>query len=296
MKQTDQDLVSIIIPTYNCQDLIVDCLESINKQTYKNIELIIVDSFSTDNTTKIAKKYGTVYSYGRDPKQKNIFAVPYQRNFGMNKGKGKYLYYIDSDMKLRPKVIEICVRLIKKEKADAVILPEDAIGTGFWAKCRTLEKACYNASPHSFTDSARFVKREVWQKLGGLDATLGGGDDWDFQHRLDVNGYKTTKSSVHIIHNDRDLQLSKILRKEFIYGKNTLTYFKKYSKDKIYLIKQYSFLRKDFLVNFDKLLQDPIHAIGIFVMKTIEYLAVSAGILYALFKKENVKIYGKAQI
>lgn len=286
-------LVSIIIPTYNCEDLIKDCLESVKNQTYKNIEIIFVDSFSTDSTPNIACKYGKVFSYGRDPKQKNIFAVPYQRNYGMNKGKGEYLYYIDSDMRLRPKVVETCVRLINKEKADAVILPEDAVGIGFWAKCRTLEKDCYNSAPRSYTDSARFIKKEVWHKLGGLDATLGGGDDWDFQHRLDIRGFKTIKSPVHIIHFDGNLKLSKILRKEFIYGKNALSYFKKYRKNKAYLIKQYSFLRKDFLLNIGKLLRDPIHALGMIVMKIIEYLAVATGMVYALFKKENVKIYAK---
>ena len=293
MNKNSQDLVSIVIPTFNSQDQIVDCLESVKKQTYKNIELIVVDSFSTDNTPKIAKKYGKVISFGRDPEQKNIFAVPYQRNFGMNKGKGKYLYYIDSDMRLTPTVVETCVKLIRNENAAAVIVPEEARGEGFWAECRTLEKTCYNASPRSYTDSARFVRREIWHKMGGLDATLGGGDDWDFQHRLDTNGYKTVKSPVNIIHYDGNLKMSKILRKEFIYGKNTLSYFKKYSNDKAYLFKQYSFLRKDFLLNSGKLLKDPTHAVGLFVMKTIEYLAVSVGIVYALFNNETVKIYNK---
>ncbi len=294
MKKTNQDLVSVVIPTYNCQDLIVDCLESVKKQTYLNIEIIVVDSFSTDNTPKIAKKYAKVYSYGRDPKQKNVFAVPYQRNYGMKMGKGRYLYYIDSDMRLKSNVVETCVKLIEKEKADAVILPEDAKGEGFWAHCRTLEKDCYNAMPQSYTDSARFVRREVWHTLRGLDATLGGGDDWDFQHRLDMHKYKTVKSPVHIIHYDGNLKLAKILRKEFIYGKNTLSYFQKYKDNKVYLVKQYSFFRKDFLTNIDKLLKDPIHAIGMFTMKTIEYLAVAAGMLYALLKKEEVKIYAKS--
>lgn len=291
MKKITHPLVSVIIPTYNCQHLIKDCLESVKKQTYKNIEIIVVDSFSTDKTPEIARNYGTVYSFGRDPKQKNVFAVPFQRNFGMNKGRGDYLYYIDSDMRLRPRVIETCVKISQKEKAAAVIIPEDARGIGFWARCRTLEKACYNASPSSYTDSARFVTREVWHKLGGLDATLGGGDDWDFQHRLYMNKYKTVKSPVSVIHYDAHLKLTKIIRKEFIYGKNTLTYFKKYKDDKAYLVKQYSFLRKDFLTNFDKLIKDPLHAVGIFVMKTIEYFAVLAGIAYALFRKESVRIY-----
>lgn len=285
-------LVSVVVPTYNCQDLIKDCLESIKKQTYGNIEIIIVDSFSTDNTAKIAKKYGKVYSYGRDPKQKNIFAVPYQRNYGVKMAKGEYIYYVDSDMRLKPETIEACVNLINKARADCVIVPEEAYGEGFWAACRTLEKDCYNATSRSNTDSARFVKKSVWEKLGGLDVTLGGGDDWDFQHRLDIKGYKTVKSPISIKHYDGNLKLAKILRKEFVYGKNTLAYFKKYKNNKSYLFKQYSFLRYDFILNLKKLLKDPIHAVGIFVMKTIEYLAVSTGMIYALIKKEKAKIYG----
>ncbi len=293
-RKNKQKLVSIVVPTYNCQDIIVDCLKTVKRQTYHTIEIIVVDSFSTDETPKIAKKYATVYSYGRDPKQKNIFAVPYQRNYGMKMGRGEYLYYIDSDMRLRPDVVETCVNCIEKQNADAVIIPEDAVGIGFWAKCRTLEKDCYNAAPHSYTDSARFVRKTVWNQLGGLDATLGGGDDWDFQHRLDIQGYRTVKSSAHVIHYDGNLKLAKILRKEFIYGKNTLSYFKKYSNNKSYLLKQYSFIRKDFLLNIGKLIKDPVHAIGMFLMKTIEYLAVSSGMIYALVKKENVRIYGKS--
>ena len=61
-----QKLVSIIIPTFNCEDFLIDCLESVRKQTYKNIEVIIVDSFSTDSTPQLAKKYGKVFSFGRN--------------------------------------------------------------------------------------------------------------------------------------------------------------------------------------------------------------------------------------
>ncbi|MBI3955179.1 glycosyltransferase family 2 protein, partial [Candidatus Gottesmanbacteria bacterium] len=112
-----QKLVSVVVPTFNCQDIIEECLISVNKQTYKYIELIIVDSFSTDQTPIISRKYGKVYSYGRDPSQKNIFAVPYQRNYGASKAKGEYVYIIDSDMRLTPKVVESCVDLIEEQGA-----------------------------------------------------------------------------------------------------------------------------------------------------------------------------------
>lgn len=283
-------LVSVVVPTFNCQDIIEDCLMSVNNQTYKNIEIIIVDSFSIDNTPKIAKKYGKVFFYGLDPKQKLIFAVPYQRNFGVFKAKGEYVYIIDSDMRLVPKVIASCVDLIEKKGADAVIVPEISYGESFWARCRALEKACYNASEISYADAARFVRKSVWEKMGGLDATLGGGDDWDFQLRLNEGRYKTLKTKEYIRHYEGNLSLGKQIRKKFIYGKTVLDYFKKHKDRKILLTKQYSLIRPDFITNIDLLIKDPFHAAGMLFMKTVEYAAAFCGLVYSQLFKEKVKI------
>ncbi|MBI3955617.1 glycosyltransferase [Candidatus Gottesmanbacteria bacterium] len=286
-------MVSIVVPTFNCQNIIEDCLKSVKKQTCKNIELIIVDSFSTDKTVQIGRKYGKVYSYGRDPAQKNVFAVPYQRNYGVSKAKGEYVYIIDSDMRLTSNVVESCVDLIEKRGADAVIVPEVSYGEGFWAKCRALEKACYNRSPRSLSDAARFVKKSVWEKLGGLDATLGGGDDWDFQSRLNDSGYKTMKTKVAVMHYEGKLSLGKQIYKKFRYGKNVLDYFKKHKDRKILLSKQYSLIRPDFITNIDLLIKDPIHAIGMIFMKIVEYSAAFGGLIYSQLFKEEVKIKNK---
>ncbi len=283
-------LVSVIIPTFNCQNIIEDCLKSVKKQTYKNIELIIVDSFSTDKTPQIGRKYGKVYSYGRDPAQKNVFAVPYQRNYGVKMAKGEYVYIIDSDMRLTPGVVESCIDLIEKKGADAVIVPEVSYGEGFWAHCRALEKACYNRSPRSLSDAARFVKKDVWDKLGGLDATLGGGDDWDFQLRLNESGCKTMKTKEAVMHYEGNLSLGKQIYKKFRYGKNVLDYFKKHKDRKILLSKQYSLIRPDFITNIDLLIKDPIHALGMIFMKIVEYTAAFGGMVYSRVRKEEVKI------
>jgi probable beta-1,3-galactosyltransferase len=57
-------LVSVIIPTYNSSRTLEKCLKSIKNQTYKNIEIIVVDNNSIDNTKEIAKKYtGKVYNF-----------------------------------------------------------------------------------------------------------------------------------------------------------------------------------------------------------------------------------------
>lgn len=285
-----QKLVSIVVPTFNCQDIIEDCLKSVKKQTYKNIELIVVDSFSSDKTPDIARHFGRVYSFGRDPSQKNIFAVPYQRNYGVTQAKGEYVYIIDSDMRLTPRVIESCVNLIEKERADAVIVPEESYGETFWAKCRALEKACYNASSISYADAARFVKKTVWDKFGGLDATLGGGDDWDFQLRLNSAGSKTLKTKEVVLHYEGKLSLAKQIYKKFRYGKNVLEYFKKHQDKKTLLAKQYSLVRVDFITNWRLLIADPLHAVGMFFMKTVEYAAAFCGMIYSQIRKEEVKL------
>lgn len=285
-----RQLVSVIVPTFNCQDIIEECIISVKDQTYKNIELIIVDSFSTDETSQICNKYGKVYSYGRDPQQRNIFAVPYQRNYGVKKAKGEYVYIIDSDMRLMPNVVASCVDLVEKQNADAVIVPEVSYGQSFWAHCRALEKACYNKSPMSLSDAARFVKKSVWDKLGGLDETLGGGDDWDFQLRLNEAEYKTLKTKEYVRHYEGNLSLGKQMYKKFRYGKTVLEYFKKHQNRKQLLVKQYSLIRLDFITNIDLLIKDPIHAFGMVFMKTLEYAAAFCGLVYSQIFKEKVII------
>jgi glycosyltransferase involved in cell wall biosynthesis len=287
---SDLPLVSVSVPTFNCEEMVVDCLESIKAQTYPNIEVIIVDSFSTDRTPEVAARYGTVYSFGRDPSQKNIFAVPYQRNHGVEKSKGELAYIVDSDMRLAPRVVEEGVRLVMEQGADAVIVPEISYGEGFWANCRALEKSCYNAMPRSRTDAARFVRKAVWDKLGGLDATLGGGDDWDWQLRLDQNGYKTLKMKESVRHYEGRLTLKRQLRKKFVYGRHAAEYFRKHSSDKGDLVKQYSFLRSDFVQNFGLLARDPVHAVGMVAMKTLEYSAAGWGMVHAKLFPEEVRI------
>jgi len=94
-----EPLVSIVIPTYNSEKTLPLCLESINKQRYKNIEVIIVDNFSKDKAIEIARKYGAkVYSKGSEKST--------QMNYGALKAKGEFVYFIDLDSILHLKVIK----------------------------------------------------------------------------------------------------------------------------------------------------------------------------------------------
>jgi len=286
----ERPLVSVVIPTYNCKEVLRDCLESVRAQTYSPIEIVVVDGFSNDGTAEFAQQYGEVYSFGRDPSQKNIFAVPVQRNFGVAKATGKYVYWFDSDMRMKPNTVALCVETIESNAADAVIVPEEAYGEGFWAQCRALEKACYNRSARSLTDAARFLRKEVWDALGGLDATLGGNDDYDLQLRLNAAGYQTVKLAEGIRHYEGQLNLGRHLRKKFIYGKSAVHYFKKHRNQSALLARQYSLVRSDFWNERDLLFREPIIAGGMLAMKFLEYSAAACGLVYSQLHREDARI------
>lgn len=94
---TNNNLVSIIIPCYNAEKNLAETLNSIDNQTYRNIEVICVNDGSEDNTYKILK------DWSNKTKLKNIiinqknFGVSYSRNVGIEKASGKYIMFLDSD-------------------------------------------------------------------------------------------------------------------------------------------------------------------------------------------------------
>lgn len=88
-------LVSVFIPVYNCQDYIKDSLESIINQTYHNLEIILVDDGSTDDSVKIIQSISDERI--RLIQNNENMGIPYTRNVGIKEAKGKYLVIMDSD-------------------------------------------------------------------------------------------------------------------------------------------------------------------------------------------------------
>lgn len=108
--------LSIIIPTYNCGKYINDCIESIKKVAGNDIEVIIIDDGSTDDTKTIIKKYeNNNYKYF---KNKNN-GVSYSRNFGIKNAKGKYIMFVDADDVLEENWYPI-IKKIKSENYDII--------------------------------------------------------------------------------------------------------------------------------------------------------------------------------
>ena len=114
-----QPLISVIIPVYGVEKYIAQCLDSIINQTYKNLEVIVVNDGTKDRSAEIAKEYATkdsrikVYDF-----QNGGLSVA--RNRGLEIATGDYISYIDSDDWLDTKMYETLLKAAMKNDADMV--------------------------------------------------------------------------------------------------------------------------------------------------------------------------------
>ncbi|HHX8655349.1 TPA: glycosyltransferase family 2 protein [Vibrio diabolicus] len=90
-------MVSIIMPTYNSYQTVVESIQSVLSQTYKNWELIIVDDRSTDNTWQVIQTYADKYDNIRVYQNKENLGAGASRNFAIKKAKGRFIAFLDSD-------------------------------------------------------------------------------------------------------------------------------------------------------------------------------------------------------
>ena len=104
MNLQQQALVSVVIPVFNCEDRIVQCVNSVLNQTYRNIEVIIIDDGSTDKSSEILKKEISDKRI-RFFSQEN-HGVSYTRNRGINLAKGKWVSFVDADDYIEKNTIE----------------------------------------------------------------------------------------------------------------------------------------------------------------------------------------------
>lgn len=112
-------LISVIIPVYNGQDYVINCIESIEKQSYSPLEIIVVDDGSTDDTRNILEGYVSV------SKSANIkliglndLGVSAARNLGIKSSQGEYVTFVDADDRLLPDTISNLYDALIKNEAD----------------------------------------------------------------------------------------------------------------------------------------------------------------------------------
>lgn len=170
-------LISVIVPVYNVEKYLAQCIESIIYQTYKNIEIILINDGSTDGSKEICYKYAQ-----RDTRIKIINkengGLSDARNAGIKTMMGKYLMFVDSDDWLEINCIELLYDLLKKYDADLVIggvkKVEDESGRIIWTtQSKQIVNTVFDSKQDAMKDMfqngcaswARLYNREIHENI-----------------------------------------------------------------------------------------------------------------------------------
>ncbi len=188
-------LVSVIIPCFNAARWLAEAIDSCLQQTYPNIEIIVIDDGSTDNSLDIIKSYGDKIIWKSLPHQGGNFV----RNAGFALSKGEYIQFLDADDYILPEKIERQVRFLEETGADVVYgdwrykrhLPD---GTSYLdtiqipgEQADILESLLANWWT---AVASLFYRRSAVEKSGGWDEQLQVAQDRDFFLSVVINGAK----------------------------------------------------------------------------------------------------------
>jgi hypothetical protein len=119
---SEEILISFIVPVYNAEKTISRCLDSILNQSLQNFEIIVVNDGSNDNVQSVINEYVLNYPSIIKSYEKQNAGPGDTRNYGIEKSKGKYIAFVDSDDSIEFNYTKIVTELIDEHKADMVII------------------------------------------------------------------------------------------------------------------------------------------------------------------------------
>ncbi|MCS7149513.1 MAG: glycosyltransferase [Caldimicrobium sp.] len=226
-----KNFVSVIIPTYNRAYILSKAIESVVKQTYRSLELIVVDDGSKDETPRIITKYPVRYV-----KLPRNFGPSFARNRGILKSKAKFLAFLDSDDHFLPYKIEKQLRFLDKNPWCKLVQTEE-----IWFKGnRRLNPKKHHAKAKGYflhravklcvvSISTVLMDREVFNKVGYFDETFPLCEDYEFWLRVALHyPMGLIEEALVIKDGGRDDQLSQTPGLDFYRIKALLKVYKSY--------------------------------------------------------------------
>jgi len=188
--------VSVIIPTYNNATYLADAIESVMAQTFRDIEIIVIDDGSTDQTDQVMSTYANRVVFIRQANHGPSAA----RNRGIAEAQGKYLAFLDSDDLYLPDKISLQVSFLeahpeidlvysdgvrfKISKGKKTTLPLSTTGEVIIVRSAPDQYVFHLMTRNIFPIHAPLVKRESIVKVNGFDEMLTACEDWDLWFRI----------------------------------------------------------------------------------------------------------------
>lgn len=216
-------LVSIIIPTYNEQKVIADCLSSLRNQTYKSVEIIVIDDGSTDKTREIVASLQSAVSGLKLDSQNHKGPGP-ARNLGATKAKGEILVFVDADMTFDKNFIKDLIAPIIKGKTIGTFSKNEmnANRDNIWSMCWNINRGwpIDRLIPPDYPSVApvyRAILKSEFDKVAGFDATGEYTDDWSLSRKL---GKKSTLAKGALYYHKNPQTLKEVWKQARWIGKN----------------------------------------------------------------------------
>ena len=207
-------LISVIIPTYNRADTLLDAIRSVLSQTYNNIELIVVDDGSTDGTAEIIEVFSDQVISLKTLKNSGACAA---RNLGLEVSSAEYVAFLDSDDLWLPNKLE-------EQLAVLLSLPPEYCGVySGYTRSRMNDHQCrgLDVVPRSEVTpsqilgrntiggmSCALLRKSAVMQVGAFDESLPASQDWDLWIRLLDQFRMMPISMVHLIYREHSSQIS----------------------------------------------------------------------------------------
>lgn len=204
-------LASVIIPVYNEKDSIRSCLQSLKEQSYKPVEVIVIDDGSTDGSDKFAQIKQSHQGTG------------VARNKGADLSKGEILVFVDADMTFDKDFIKNLIAPILEKKTIGTFSKNEYLlnKENTWARCWNINRgAPYDKMhPENYPDTQevfRAILKSEFDKVGGFDST-GYADDWTLSKKLKV---KASLAPNAVFYHKNPESLKEVYSQARWFGKN----------------------------------------------------------------------------
>ena len=269
--------ISAIVPTRNSGRTLAACLGSLRHQTHPDVEVIVVDNASSDDTPALGRRLAHVFA-DRGPERSA------QRNWGAELATGEILVFVDSDMVLEPTVLaDIAATFQDRPEIGAIIVPERSFGTGFLASCRVLEKSL--SVGQDDVEAPRAFRADLFDLVGRWDETLTAAEDWDLADRTRAAGVGIARVSSWIWHDEGRISLRAQFTKKQYYGQWVAEYLSRRPAARRHLS------RPGLLAQAPTLLRSPTRTGGMVVLKGVE----TAGLVVGMRKAHRAGMVGSGR-
>lgn len=215
-----KNLTSVVVPVFNEQEVIQTCLESLNNQSYKPVEIIVVDDGSTDRSLEVIKNSSQNVKLLH---QKHL-GPGSARNLGAGEAKGSIVVFVDSDMTFDKNFIKDLVAPILKGKEIGTFSKNEMVlnPDNIWSRCWNINRNLpYNRMiPNDYPIEApvfRAILKKEFDKINGFDTNGQYTDDWSLSRKL---GKKSALAKGAVYYHSNPSSLKEVFSQARWIGKN----------------------------------------------------------------------------